>query len=93
MIINFRNKATKKIFCGKYSTNLPNEIQNNALNKPRSINCAQSLNDLLSPPGNHLEKLQGKASNKYSIRINKQWRICFSYFNNNFYDVEITDYH
>nr|WP_319577929.1 type II toxin-antitoxin system RelE/ParE family toxin [uncultured Desulfobacter sp.] len=27
------------------------------------------------------------------IRINKQWRICFTWKQENAYDVEITDYH
>ncbi|HKL82109.1 MAG TPA: type II toxin-antitoxin system RelE/ParE family toxin [Desulfobacter sp.] len=30
---------------------------------------------------------------QYSIRINKQWRICFTWRQENAYDVEITDYH
>ena len=28
-----------------------------------------------------------------SIRINDQWRICFLWFENNAWDVEIIDYH
>jgi len=28
-----------------------------------------------------------------SIRINRQYRICFTWSNNDAYDVEITDYH
>ncbi len=28
-----------------------------------------------------------------SIRINKQYRICFTWHNNDAYDVELIDYH
>lgn len=50
--------------------------------------------DLTVPPANHLEYLAGKRKGQQSIRINKQYRICFVLKNRNeFYDVEIVDYH
>ena len=52
-----------------------------------------SLKDLRVPPANHLEKLDGDLEGQYSIRINDQYRICFKYDGNNFYDVGIVDYH
>ena len=42
---------------------------------------------------NKLEKLSGNRDGQHSIRINDQYRICFKYVQDNFYDVEITDYH
>ena len=44
-------------------------------------------------PGNHLEALTGDRQGQYSIRINRQQRICFRWLNGNAYDVEIVDYH
>jgi len=41
---------------------------------------------------NRLEKLGGDRSGQYSIRINDQWRVCFTWQDNNAYNVEITDY-
>lgn len=58
-----------------------------------SGDVAQSLEDLRIPPANHLEKSEGNREGQYSIRINDQYRICFKPDGNNFYDVEITDYH
>lgn len=57
------------------------------------LDAAEKLNDLKIPPGNHLEKLSGDLSGKYSIRINNQWRIVFNWSGNNCYNVQITDYH
>jgi proteic killer suppression protein len=57
------------------------------------LNNATSLTDLRVPPGNRLEKLQGDRDGQHSIRINEQWRICFSWQENGAADVEITDYH
>jgi proteic killer suppression protein len=57
------------------------------------IDAAETLNDLRVPPGNRLERLRGNRSGQYSIRINDQWRICFSWSAAGAADVEITDYH
>ncbi len=57
------------------------------------LNAAADLNDLRSPPGNRLEKLAGDREGQHSVRINKQWRICFVWTESGPGDVEITDYH
>jgi proteic killer suppression protein len=57
------------------------------------LNRAINLNDLKIPPSNSLEKLKGSRKDQYSIRINKQWRVCFNWNNGEAFDVEITDYH
>lgn len=57
------------------------------------IDAATNINDIRIPPSNHLEKLKGKCQGQYSIRINEQWRICFTWQDNNAYNVEIVDYH
>jgi toxin HigB-1 len=57
------------------------------------INAAETLNDLRVPPGNRLEQLRGDRAGQYSIRINDQWRICFTWTAQGAADVEITDYH
>ena len=35
--------------------------------------------DLRSPPSNHFEKLSGNLNDKYSIRVNDQWRLIFTW--------------
>jgi toxin HigB-1 len=57
------------------------------------LDAAGNLDDLKVPPGNRLEKLKGSRQGEYSIRINDQYRICFSWRDHDAYDVEITDYH
>ena len=57
------------------------------------INNAEDPNDLRVPPGNRLEALSGDRDGQYSIRINDQWRICFTWSEGNAYQVEIVDYH
>jgi toxin HigB-1 len=94
MIVSYLSKETEKIFNGEVSRDYPSDIQRTALRKLLLIDAATSINDLRSPPGNRLEKLSGDRSGQYSIRINDQWRICFSWTDeNNASDVEIVDYH
>ena len=57
------------------------------------LNQAVSLEDLRVPPSNHLEALKGSRKGQYSIRVNKQWRICFKWQRGHAFDVEITDCH
>ena len=68
-------------------------IENAARRKLEILNAAMSLNDLRSPPGNRLEALKGERQGQYSIRINQQWRICFTWSDGDAYSVEIVDYH
>ena len=57
------------------------------------LDAAETLEDLRLPPANRLEKLSGDREGQYSIRINDQWRICFTWREGNAYSVEIVDYH
>lgn len=45
------------------------------------------------PPGNRLEQLKGDRAGQYSIRINDQYRICFSWSEAGPEAVEVVDYH
>lgn len=93
MIKTFADRETEKVYNQKFSKKLSQLIQRIALRKLIMIDNAQSLEDLRVPPANHLEKLDGDREGQYSIRINDQYRICFSVDGHNFYDVEIVDYH
>lgn len=63
------------------------------MRKLAALNAAPSINTLRIPPGNRLEALSSDREGQHSIRINDQWRICFTWREGNAYDVEIADYH
>ena len=92
-IKSFADKETEKIYNQVFSKRLPHHIQRMAFIKLLVIDNANSLNELRVPPSNHLERLKGDRAGQYSIRINEQYRICFSVGDDGFYDLEITDYH
>jgi proteic killer suppression protein len=92
MIETFRGKLTEKIWNGE-KTRLDSALQQKALLKLRYIHVATEITDLLVPPGNRLEALRGNRKNQYSIRVDKQYRICFKWTAAGASDVEFTDYH
>ncbi|WP_407451230.1 type II toxin-antitoxin system RelE/ParE family toxin [Fibrobacter sp.] len=93
MIQSFADRETELVYNQEFLRRLPNTIQKVALRKLMMIDNAKSLNDLRNPPNNRLELLHEDREGQYSIRINDQWRICFSMNEGNFYNVEIVDYH
>ena len=93
MIISFGSKDTEKIWNGDRVINLPQEIQQIGRRKLRMLNNSHNILDLRIPPSNKLEKLSGKISDFYSIRINVQWRIAFKWDDGNSSEVTIIDYH
>ena len=93
MIKSFRDAETEKVFQRQFSQRLPHDIQVAALRKLRMLANAHDVIDLLSPPGNRLERLAGDRVDQYSIRTNDQWRICFVWRDGDAQEVEICDYH
>lgn len=96
MIASFGNRATSDLYHGKSSSHvrrLPIQIIESAIYKLDTLNAAQLLDDLRSPPGNRLEALKGDLKGFHSIRINAQWRIVFRWHSSDAYDVQIIDYH
>ena len=93
MIKSFADTETEKVYCGEMSRKLPPDIQKTARRKLIYLDEADNLQDLLAPPGNRLEALKGDRAGQYSMRVNDQWRICFTWNQPHAYDVEITDYH
>lgn len=93
MIKSFADKETEKLFNREFSRKIPSEIQNIARRKLEILNAADNINDIRSPPSNHLEKLKGERIGQHSIRINSRWRICFILFDGDVFETEIVDYH
>jgi proteic killer suppression protein len=93
MIKSFKCKETEKVFNRTFSKKWSKDLQLLAFRKLRMIKNSNGLNDLRIPPSNRIEKLKGDKKERYSIRINDQWRICFTWTHPDAYDVEIIDYH
>ena len=77
---------------GKRSRRFVN-IETVAMRKLAMLNRAAALSDLRVPPNNQLEALKGDRFGQHSIRINRQWRVCFVWTDAGPAEVEIVDYH
>lgn len=97
MIASFADGATEDVFDGRDSRRAravcPVSLWRVARRKLDLVNRATDLRDLAVPPGNRLERLKGDRADRWSIRINEQYRVCFTWEEGYAHDVEITDYH
>lgn len=91
-IQSFNCKHTEALFQGERSRRFVN-IETVAMRKLAMLNRAATLEDLRIPPNNHLEALKDDRKGQHSIRINRQWRLCFVWGDTGPSRVEIVDYH
>jgi proteic killer suppression protein len=93
MIRSFKCKDTEAIFNLDRSKKFPADLQQVILRKLKMLNRSIDIRDLRIPPANRLEMLKGSRTGQWSIRVNNQWRICFTWDAGDAYSVEVVDYH
>ena len=91
-IESFRDRKAEQLFDDKWVSDYQS-FSDQAIRRLNMLDRAKSLSDMTEFPGNRLEVLRGDRSGQYSIRINRQWRICFRWIDGDAHDVEIVDYH
>jgi len=92
MIRGFRDRKTQRFFAGQRVPGFQ-RFANQAIRRLTVLDSVESLQDLMALSSNRLESLSGDRIGQYSIRINRQWRICFRWDKDGPFDVEIVDYH
>jgi proteic killer suppression protein len=92
MIRSFRDAKTEAFFRGEYVRAFSG-FEAQALKRLLWLDAAETLEDLRNIRSNRLEALSGDRHGQFSIRINRQWRICFRWEKGNALEVEIADYH
>jgi toxin HigB-1 len=97
MIASFKDEGTGDVFNGKNTRTArrccPEGLWKIAARKLDQLDSAIALDELRIPPGNRLEALAGNRKGQHSIRINDQYRICFTWSKSGPERVEIVDYH
>jgi toxin HigB-1 len=92
VIRSFRDKHTEDLWITGHSRRL-HAIARVAYKRLVLLHRSTSLEDLRRNPGNHLEALVGDRMGQWSIRVNRQFRICFKWHAGDAFEVEIVDYH
>ena len=91
MIRSFRDPEAQRLFDDEFSKRY-RAIERTARRKLTMLDEAETLQDLAALPGTHLEALTRDRKGQHSIRINDQFRICFTWNDGNAENVEIVDY-
>lgn len=94
MIASYKDKKTQAFAQGEFVKEFEG-FSGQAIKRLAILAAATSLNDLRALRSNRLEALRGDRDGQYSVRINRQWRICFTWKPDAAgpEDVEIVDYH
>ena len=97
MILSFKDPDTEDVFNGRITRKArlacPIHLWETAFRRLDQLDAVVRLDELRVPPGNRLEPLHGDRRGQHSLRINRQYRICFTWTDAGPADVEITDYH
>ena len=93
MIAGFACKDTERLYAGRRVRRWPEDLCRLARRKLAQLAVSTVLGDLRVPPGNRLEALKGDRKGQHSIRVNDQWRLCFTWKTDAAHDVELVDYH
>ncbi|AMK18858.1 plasmid maintenance system killer protein [Sphingobium sp. MI1205] len=93
MIQSVKGKLMEQVLAGKAGKGFPSDLFRVAVRKVAMLEASIKLDDLRVPPANRLEALSGDRAGQHSIRINDQWRICFTWSDNGPENVEIVDDH
>lgn len=92
MIRSFKDKWAERLFHGERVPRLQ-AIARQVEKRLRILDAADSLLALHMLPSNHFEALGGDRTGQYSIRMNRQWRVCFEWRDDGAHKVEIVDFH
>jgi proteic killer suppression protein len=91
VIKSFSCKKTAQLFHGEYVSAFSG-FSRQASKRLRILDASDSVSVLKALPSNRFEMLAGDRVGQCSIRINQQWRICFTW-ESGATGVEIVDYH
>jgi toxin HigB-1 len=92
VIRSFGDRHTRALFEGRRLRRFE-AIREQAERRLQVLASARTLDDLRALRSNRLEALSGDRHGQFSIRINRQWRICFVWHDGDAWEVAVIDYH
>lgn len=92
MIQTFRNKALERLLKEGNAKGIPKDLEKRIRRRLEVIDSATAIDDL-KIPGYDLHQLKGDRRETWSIKVSGNWRITFTFSNNDAYDLNLEDYH
>lgn len=93
VIKSYRNKQTRNLHLDGKAKGVPPDLWRRARMRLERIAAATGVDDLRVPPSHNLESLRGDREGQWSIRVNRQYRICFVWRDGHAFEVDFCDYH
>jgi toxin HigB-1 len=96
VIQSFSDETTADLFRERNTRaarRIPRNLWRVVQRKLKVLDAAARLDDLVTPAGNRLERLKGQQAERYSIRVNDQYRVTVQWENGHAYEVCVEDYH
>ncbi|MEG4092932.1 type II toxin-antitoxin system RelE/ParE family toxin [Microcoleus sp. Pol12B4] len=92
MIQTFKNKALERLLREGNTKGIPKELEKRTRTRLEVIDTAIIIDDIRIP-GYDLHELKGDRQGTWSIKVSGNWRITFTFQDNNAYDIDLEDYH
>lgn len=92
MIKSFKDKDCAAVFAGRTPVRL-RALEDQLVKRLQILDSASGMSDLVELPSNRFEALKGDRAGQFSVRVNRQWRLCFRFDGPDIIDVELVDYH
>jgi proteic killer suppression protein len=93
MIQSWKDDWCEPVKRGVVPKGFPTTVFAAARRKILQLDAAMSIEDMRAPPGNRLHQLDGDRAGQWSVSVNDQFRLCFTWGLNGPEDVEFVDYH
>ncbi len=93
VIRGFKCKRTERLFRYGECDKRFRPFMRQAEKRLRILDAAETLDSLRMLPSNRFEALGGDRKGQFSIAVNMQWRLCFTWQEDGPHDVEMVDYH
>jgi toxin HigB-1 len=90
VIQSFADETTADLFRERNTRatrQVPRALWRVVQRKLKMLDVSARAEDLAVPPGNRLERLKGRRSGRYSVRVNDQYRVTFQWKQGHAYEV------
>ncbi|WP_028388258.1 type II toxin-antitoxin system RelE/ParE family toxin [Legionella fairfieldensis] len=92
MIKSFNHKGLQLFFEKGVCSDIQSKHQNKLRMQLAALNTAQCIDDM-NLPGYNLHPLKGQRKDCWSITVNGNWRVTFTFEDGDVYIVNYEDYH
>jgi len=92
MISSFKHKGLREFFETNSKRGIPPELSTRLRDRLDVIDSATSLEDMALP---HfaLHELKGDRASTWAVKVNKNWRLTFTFLDGDAGNIDLEDYH